>query len=412
MDILETLQQKREVSRRQAHPLASLSLHNKYNYCFGLAILAKGNMKTLRELSAPFSYICKTLGISLEQQEELISDLNNQFDVSLDQLMQLLFMERRWAYCFLIDLLKLSEYADFGTWYCDEVIKQFCYILKIPKETLRFMQKFLKERKNENSAKVQELVSQFERDSDALDYDLLRYMNPEYVRKNHYKELILNTGGIARIEMETEIDGDMIVSNGTRVIISNTSLLIGGSISVESGRLKITNSLIEAKGEERLDQYLIETTKQHTVKIEDSTLQMHHLCPAYYQADGNLSIKNSMFCESVGDYAVNFGGKRIEMEDVIIKDAQNGGIRVVGRAQTDLYHCQFLNCKAEHGGAVYVSSTEELHIRECNFENCTAKFLGSAIYVHYKTYGQKVLGCTYRDCEPKTDMVFNVYENQ
>ena len=86
MDILRTLQQKREVNRGQQHPLSSLSLNDRYLYGFGLAILAKGNIKTMEELAVPFETICEALLIPKDTVQEYANEVQQQFDEMLDRL--------------------------------------------------------------------------------------------------------------------------------------------------------------------------------------------------------------------------------------------------------------------------------------------------------------------------------------
>lgn len=410
MDILETLQQKREVNRMQRHPLSSLSLHERYLYCFGLAVMAKGNMKTIRELAAPFEKVCNTIGISRESSEEMIVDINNHFEQSLDCLVQMLSIERRLSNCFLIDLLKLKEYSDWGKWYCEEVIQQFCYILKLGEETRHFMERFLQERSNGDSDVAHKLVEQYEKNGNSVDYELLRYMNEEYREQRHYSKLILDQGGCVRIESPTQVDSDIVVTKGTKLYISNTTLSVGGSIRIDGGRVEICNSLLEAVGESRQKQYFLTAQEQHTLSIEDTTVDAHCLCPILRQMDGSLQMKNSLLCNVRGDYAVHFLGEKLNLEEVTLKDCSGGGIKIGEDTDVELLHCQFENCRAEHGGAIHCSSREGVHIRECEFHNCRAKFLGAALYFRYKRYGQQVLGCRFLGCVPEQGQVFNAYE--
>lgn len=409
MDILETLQQKREVNRMQQHPLSSLSLNERYRYCFGLAVLAKGNIKTINELAAPFEKICQMLGISKNDSEEMIVDINNHFEKSLDYLVEFLSIERRLSNCFLIDLLKLKEHSEWGSWYCEEVIQQFCYILKIPEGTRHFFEAFLKERSNGDSNTAHELVAQYEKDGNEIDYELLHYMNREYEQHKQYRKLVLDQGGCVRIENPTTVDTDILIRNGTKVYISNTTLLVGGSIQIEEGRVEITNSLLEATGEERKEQYLITATKQHQFFIKDTTIDLHHLCPGIQQLDGILKIQNSMICHGTGGYTIYFTGDALFFDEVSMKDCLGGGLKVRGWGTMELFRCQFENCRAEHGGAIHSSTRESVHVRECTFINCSAKYLGAALYFKYKRYGQQVLGCRFENCEPKSELIFNVY---
>ncbi|MCR4716804.1 MAG: hypothetical protein K5656_06455 [Lachnospiraceae bacterium] len=409
MDILETLKQKREVHRKAIHPLASFSLNEKYTYCFGLAILAKGNMKIINELNAPFKKVCLSMGIEPQVSEEMIVDINNHFDQSFDYLIQVLSIDNRISLCFMIDLLKLSEFADWGAWYADEIIKQFTYLLKMSDNTMAFLNSFMKESKQGDSANAHGLVERYRASGNDIDYELLYYMNENYRETRKFDDLILDTGGVYRIESPTTVSGDIIVTNGSMLYISNTNLKIGGQIRVNSGRIDFQNSLIEAVGSPRAMDYLIELEKMHQVSISECTFDLHHMCAGIRQRDGRLRIEKSYFYRSQGGRMIAFSGRFIECIDSEFEECLDGGLIIARRAEVEILRCNFTNCRAEHGGAFHSATTESVHIRECNFKDCYAQFIGAAVYFEFKRYGQDVVGCSFEGMEPKKDETFNVY---
>ena len=199
MDILRTLQQKREVHRGQQHPLSSLSLNDRYLYGFGLAILAKGNIKTMEELAVPFETICEALLIPKDTVQEYANEVQQQFDEMLDRLIAFLMVEKKRRFCFLIDLIKLKEYANLGHYYCEEVISYFLSILKLEPEYKCFFIRFLQMAEQGNGDAAHQLVAELEKNYDKIGVELLQYMNPLYVETEEYEELYLTDGGIFRM---------------------------------------------------------------------------------------------------------------------------------------------------------------------------------------------------------------------
>lgn len=409
MDLLETLQQKREVNRRRMHPLYSLSLNERYIYCFGLAILAKGNIKTIKELSQPFAQICSMLDISKASAEEMIVDINNHFEPTLDRLIQLLSIEQRMYSCFLIDMLKLKMKSEWGSWYCEEVIRQFCYILKLPDETAHFFEEFLLEAAFGDSNRAHQLVKEYEQAGHTIDYELLCYMNQEYQKQDKYQNMLLDKGGRVRIECPTRVEQDIVVKNGTKLYISNTRVEIGGRLIIEDGQVEICNATLEAVGKKREMHSLLLVRQVHSLKLKEVTINCNKLCYGIWQEEGTLILDQAVVCQSVGEYGVLFDGECLFCTNSTFHDCLHGGIHIRQNADVDIIKTHFINCSAEHGGAIHSSTKGRAVIRECYFRQCTARYLGADVYFKYKRYGQVVQECYFEDEEPDKNHLFNVY---
>ena len=410
MDILQTLQQKREVSKIRRHPLSSFTVNERYSYLFGLATLAQGNIKTLKELEQPYQKIMDLLDIPSGYGKETIVDINNHFDKCFDQMFHFLSKDKRIAQCFIIDLLKLKQYTSWGRDYCDEVIKQYCFVLKIHEMMVQFMEAFIKESYNGNSERAHYLNNELKSNGMKLDYDLLNYMNPHFYAKHRYESLNLDKGSTFRIENDTIVEGDIYVTNGSKLYITNADLQLKGSLIIRGGRVVICNSNINSMDKGMKKNYLIYAEKIHELRIEDSRINGNHNCSAVFQDIGNLVLVNTVIENCMGDYAVVFSGQNIDIHDSQFYHCANGAICIRERANVDLLNCYFEDCMAEHGAAMYLATLGTVHIRECRFFRCVAKYLGGAVYFQYKRYGQQVLGCEMKECEPAQNAVFNAYE--
>ena len=283
MDILQTLQQKREVSKIRRHPLSSFTTNERYSYLFGLATMAQGNIKTLRELERPFQKIMELLDLPASYGEETIVDINNHFDACFDQLFHLLNKEKRIAQCFIIDLIKLEQYSNWGKDYCHDVIQQYCYMLKMNDTMVHFLEEFIKESYKGNSERAHFLSNELKSNGMKIDYDLLSYMNPDFYEKHRYASLQLDNGGTYRIENDTIIEGDIYIANGTKLYIKNADLQIKGSIIVREGRLEIQDANINSLEKGMRKSYLIYAEKLHQLRIERTRINGNHNCSGIFQ---------------------------------------------------------------------------------------------------------------------------------
>ena len=123
---------------------------------------------------------------------------------------------------------------------------------------------------------------------------------------------------------------------------------------------------------------------------------------------GHLIIRRSQLKYAGVESAITFSGKSIFVKQTQLEDCKNGAICNSGNSRMNVKICRFVNCTAEHGGAIHSDSLEEVRISQCIFEKCRASFLGSAIYFSYKKYGQDVTDCVFEDCEPEDNIIYNM----
>lgn len=408
MDILRTLQQKREVHRGQQHPLSSLSLNDRYLYGFGLAILAKGNIKTMEELAVPFETICEALLIPKDTVQEYANEVQQQFDEMLDRLIAFLMVEKKRRFCFLIDLIKLKEYANLGHYYCEEVISYFLSILKLEPEYKCFFIRFLQMAEQGNGDAAHQLVAELEKNYDKIGVELLQYMNPLYVETEEYEELYLTDGGIFRMECPVTVHGDIRVENGSRLYIKNAHLTLGGTLYANNAVVKVHNSTIETTAD-RSGAYLFRMSNVHRFEVLKSRFLLHQQLGGIDQNSGQLQIQDSEIIETKNQAAIQFSGEQIMLKNVRFTDCKNGGIKLLQKAAAFIEDCRFADCFCEQGGAFYGASSAPVTITGCEFERCRAKYLGDAIYFTYKRYGQEVSDCYFDEMERA---LFNVCDGK
>ena len=95
------------------------------------------------------------------------------------------------------------------------------------------------------------------------------------------------------------------------------------------------------------------------------------------------------------------------MNGTTLTDCVNSGVRIKDEGKLIVDDCEFVNCIAEHGGAIYTNSLSDSIITNCRFDNCQGKYLGGAIYFEYEKFGQEIYRCEYNNCTPEDSIVFN-----
>ena len=80
-EFLNHLKKRQSELERINHPMIRYEDSFRYLYVFGLGVMALGNMKAMMELQDYFDEILDKLCISKKNKEQVITDINNYFDL-------------------------------------------------------------------------------------------------------------------------------------------------------------------------------------------------------------------------------------------------------------------------------------------------------------------------------------------
>lgn len=407
MALLDLLKEKKNETKVGIHPFVSEDDSFKYLYCFGLGVMVAGSERVYKDAKPIFEAILDALQMHENYKQRILEESLDDFDLNIDDVFLAMDTKEK-QYCFLGDLLRMSVMTSWGKGYCDEIIHIYGEAFGITKEELSFLRNFWSFSLKKQSEEAVLCYNQFRNSGYYISFKILSYLYPSIILKEKYKNLVIEAGEKIIMDKPTSIFGTVHVRNGGSLMIHSGAISLYGTIVVEGGRLDIRNSRIQIKEKERKEAaILIEDCG--VIFIEHSRILGNYSCGLINQKKGHLIIRDSKLKYADNMAAVVFTGKSFTMKRVKIEDCKKGGIRNSENSRLTVSSCQFISCTAEHGGAIHSDTTEDVQILNSNFLKCRAEFIAPAIYFSYKKYGQVVKGCTFLQCEPQENLVYNNY---
>lgn len=407
MALLDLLKEKKNETKVGIHPFVSEDDTFKYLYCFGLGVLVAGSERVYKDAKPIYEAIFEAMQMHENYKLRILEEVERDFDLHIEDVFTAMDTKEK-QYCFLGDLLRISAMTSWGRGYCDEVIHIYSEAFGITKEELIFLREFWNYSIKKQSEEAVACYNQFRKNGYYISFKLLSYMYPSIILKEKYKDLILEAGDTVIMDKPTSIYGTVYVKNGGSLMIHGAAISLYGTIVVDGGRLDIRNSRIQLKEKER-QKAAIQIESCGVIFIEHSRILGNHTCGLLCQKEGHLIIRDSKLMYSDKMAAVEFMGKSFTMKRVIFEDCKKGGIRNSESSRLTVNACQFISCIADHGGAIHSDTTEDVQILNSSFSKCRAEFIAPAIYFSYKKYGQVVKDCTFLQCEPQENLVYNDY---
>lgn len=406
MALLDFLREKKNEIQIGSHPLEKETDEFKYLYCFGLATSFCQNEQVYREVKSIFENIIDLLGLHENYKFRIIEDVEKDFDYRIYDVFKIINTKEK-KYCFLVDMIRMEAKTLWGQSYFKEIMSIYIEIFKINKEEIQFLEKFWKSSKGQEMEKAISLYNEFERNGNYISFKVLSYMYPSIALKDKYEDLVIEAGEKLVMDKPTIVKGTLQVKNGGILLIKGAKVSLYGKVFVDGGRLDIRKACIEVK--ECEENYAIEIINSAVVSIEDTKIFGNSQCGFIKQNCGHLIIRNSILKDSGKVRAISFSGRNIFLIQTQLENCQDGAVDNLESSRMSVKRCQFINCVAEHGGAIHSVSLEDVRVHQCIFKQCKAKFLGSAIYFSYKKYGQSVTDCVLEECEPEETIIYNSY---
>ena len=406
---LDFLKEKKSEIQMGIHPLEHESDEFKYLYCFGLATAFCQNEQLYKEVRFIFEIIIDLLGMHENYKTRILEEVEKDFDYRMDQVFDAIDTKEK-RYSFFIDLIRMEFMTLWGQEYFHRVMEVYMEIFQISKEEKEFLQKFWKCAQKHELEEAIRLYREFGKSGNYISFKLLTYMYPMLILKDSYGSMVIDAGDKLVLDKPTSISGTIYVKNGGILIMKEAAVSLHGRIIVDGGRLDIKSSRIQVK--EVMGGYAIEISNSAVTSVEDTRMIGNYQCGLIKQEGGHLIIRNSDLRCTGKERAVSFLGKSLSLLRTNMEDCQNGAVQNGGNSRFLAKECQFMECMAEHGGAVHSDSTEDVRITQCTFKRCKAGFLGGAVYFSYKRYGQSVTDCVLEDCEPEENILYNSFAVQ
>ena len=405
MDFLSVLKYKQNAMESVAHPYAELSDHEKYLYCFGLAVMTLGNSKAIAETKVLFEKVLDKISLSQEDRGRLISDINSQFDLRISQLLKWVDNKKEIQYLLLFDMQLISYHTLWAQSYCEKIMKEFGLLFSMKPKEMEFIRSFVQAIKNNNQEKARILYDKFCFDGFFITYKHLHYICPVLNFGLTLDSLVLDKGQKYVIDKETRIENDVIVTNGSVLIIEQAKIKLGGSIRIDGGEIYITASEIVAIRNQEYS--MIELVNAFRFVMAHTMIDCNMNTTFLRQYAGDVTIKDCLIKNSVKIPAIFFLGDDMNVVNCQFENCMDGAIRCSQKGNLNIINTNFLMCKAEQGAAIFVDEANNTNIQNCRFEKCEAKFIGGCVYFPYLRYGQNITNATIIDCKPEDSLMLN-----
>lgn len=408
MDILGYLKSRNNELERVNHPFAGRSLGFRYLYSYGIGVMAVGNMKSMTELSDRFDFFLECIALPKEQREKILIDINNHFEFRLAETIKIL-RTKEVQYCFMLDLYHLYSLAVWSMDYCEKVMENYRQIFHMSEAEITFFRCFHEAVIKKDTEYAKQLYIDFRNSGFDIRYKMLQYFFPEFEMMDRMRNVTASLGKTILIDKPTIIEGDILVERGGSLLFTDADVNIRGSITVDGGRVQIldTRLSIENCGETSF----LTVKDAAVVQIDSSVIDCNYQCGFLKQNTGRLLVNETEFFHSAHVRMIDFTGADARFARCSFIEARLGFIHLSQSASLMMADCDFYHASAEYGAAIYSDSIDNVSLSGCTFRNCKAKYLGAAVYFKYQKLGQVVKDCVCSGCEPDTDIIFNIYED-
>lgn len=400
--------QQDRIAKPHRHPFVSAELSQKYLYCFGLGVMAMGNMRAITEIRDHFEAMLTQIRLPMKQREQIIVDINHFFEFRLAEVVQHI-QSKEERYCFILDLLQLYDLSLWSQDYCGEVLENYLQIFHFSHTERRFLKNFHEAAKREEIAKAIQEYEDFRLAGYEVSYTILTYFFPQFYLEDSYQDLIVHSGETVLIDKPTRIQGNVLVERGGSLLLYGAELRMRGMIQVEGGRLRMREAFVELENCSEAYWLLLKDTA--VVQIEDTEVDCGLQCGFLTQNSGRLIMSRSRIVRTAGRRMISFSGFSANLQNCQFRHGKNGLLSVEGAARMCIEDCTFAMGEAEYGGAIYSESIGNVRIERCRFEQCKAKYLGAGIYFKYHKFGQLVKDCSCQECIPEEDAIFHTYSD-
>lgn len=394
------------VYRNYQHPYAQAEQSFQYLYCFGLGVMAMGNMRAITELQDYFERILDEIRLPLKQREQIIVDINNYLEFRLTEVIHRV-QRKEERYSFILDLYRLYNLSLWSQDYCEQVLENYIQIFHFSQAERQFFEQFNEAAKQEDVSMAKQVYEHFQHQGYEISYASLKHFFPDFALETDYGAVTVAAGETLLIDRPARIEGDIVVERGGSLLLYGADVRMRGTVYVNGGRFRMRDAFVQI--EDCVTDYWLQFHETAVVQIEQSEVDLGLHCGLLMQDSGRLLISDSRFLHAAKVYMIQFSGFSAKLIHCHLRHGRDGLLAIRGAARMCVEECVFIEGAAEYGGAVYSDSIGNVKFDHCRFERCQAKYLGGAVYFKYHKYGQLVRDCICHDCEPAQEPVFHVY---
>lgn len=393
-------------SRKYQHPYAQSEPSFQYLYCFGLGVMAMGNMRAITELQDYFEKILDEIHLPMKQREQIIVDINNYLEFRLTEVVNRV-QRKEERYCFILDLYRLYNLSLWSQDYCEHILENYIQIFHFSQEERQFFWQFNEASKKASCEQAVEAYESFCKQGYEISYTTLKHFFPGFQLETAYASLIVAAGETLLLDRPVKIEGDITVERGGSLLLYGADVIMNGSIYMNGGRFRMRGATVRIGG--CGTNYWLTLHRTAVVKIEDTEIDLGLHCGLLSQDAGRLIMTGSRILHAAKAYMLSFSGYSAMIDHCHFRHGRAGLLSIGQAAKMYVDDCAFVEGSAEYGGAIYSDSIGNVRIRRCHFERCQAKYLGAAIYFKYHKFGQLVQNCICQSCTPEEKPIFHVY---
>ena len=270
------------------HPMRERSAAYRYRYCFGLGVLAMGNMRAIMELQPYYERLLRQLLPDQDQYAQIITDINNDLERHLELVRQTV-CDRVDQCCFLLDIYKMCLMAVWSVDYCQAIFDQYAIMFQISKREREFICAFGEAAAKQDQTLAAEQYERYEQLGGCMPFAVLRYIYPDFLWKQTRKGFTVHTGETIYLHGKQIIDGDILVETGATLWCEEAEITMDGAIRVQGGRVHFQNC--EVCVENCSQKYFITMTAGSSIMLTATVLDCQSLCGAIYQQKGSLLVR-------------------------------------------------------------------------------------------------------------------------
>lgn len=333
-----------------SHPMRERSAAYRYRYCFGLGVLAMGNMRAIMELQPYYERLLRQLLPDQDQYAQIITDINNDLERHLELVRQTV-CDRVDQCCFLLDIYKMCLMAVWSVDYCQAIFDQYAIMFQISKREREFICAFGEAAAKQDQTLAAEQYERYEQLGGCMPFAVLRYIYPDFLWKQTRKGFTVHTGETIYLHGKQIIDGDILVETGATLWCEEAEITMDGAIRVQGGRVHFQNC--EICVENCSQKYFITMTAGSSIMLTATVLDCQSLCGAIYQQKGSLLVKDSRLCRSARVPLVHFSGEYAEFQNTGLQNGLEGLLVFEDPAKVYIHNCRFVNGTRDYGGAIY-----------------------------------------------------------
>lgn len=391
----------------ERHPMVESDQSFKYLYCFALGVMAMGNMRAITELQPYYDELLEKLQLQQQLREKIISDVNNELESRLsDVLQQLCRKEER--YCLILDLYQMKALALWSEDFCRGILENYLQVFHLSDVECRFLQIFDKAAQDEDVAGAVAAYERFRKQGYIISYRTLKYFFPAFERTASFDGMTIHAGETVTLDGPVKMRGDIVVERGGSLLLYGTKLQMQGGIRLQGGRIRFRDAVVQVT--ECKHKYFLELQDTTVVQIEHTEIDCGGCCGLLWQESGRLIVKQSRLLRSAGASMIRFAGSSALIERTNLEHGSEGLLYLEKAARMHIMRCVFQEGSRDYGGGIYSESIGKVVVSDSRFIQCRAKYLGGAVYFKYHKYGQIVENCKVKQCKPEEQPFFHTYE--